>query len=57
VLLSCIADDFTGVSDLANTLAKAGMSTVQFVGAPQEAAPAGCDAGVVADIESSFKLR
>ena len=29
-LLGCIADDFTGASDLANTLATSGMSTVQF---------------------------
>ena len=48
MLLGCIADDFTGASDLANTLAKAGMSTVQFVGAPREPAPAECEAGVVA---------
>ena len=48
MLLGCIADDFTGASDLANTLAKAGMSTVQFVGAPRGPAPAECEAGVVA---------
>ncbi|MEI8146626.1 MAG: 3-oxo-tetronate kinase [Alphaproteobacteria bacterium] len=48
MLLGCIADDFTGASDLANTLAKGGMATVQFVGVPQTAAPATCDAGVVA---------
>jgi uncharacterized protein YgbK (DUF1537 family) len=35
-LLGCIADDFTGASDLANTLATSGMSTVQFVGLPGE---------------------
>ena len=48
MLLGCIADDFTGASDLANTLATGGMSTVQFVGVPGRAAPAGCEAGVVA---------
>ncbi len=48
MLLGCIADDFTGASDLANTLAKGGMSTVQFVGAPKKDAPASCEAGVVA---------
>ncbi len=34
MLLGCIADDFTGASDLANTLAKGGMATTQFVGVP-----------------------
>ncbi|HYG85480.1 MAG TPA: 3-oxo-tetronate kinase [Azospirillum sp.] len=33
VLLGCIADDVTGASDLANTLAKAGLRTVQTIGA------------------------
>lgn len=48
MLLGCIADDFTGASDLANTLAKGGMATMQFVGVPSDAAPAACEAGVVA---------
>jgi uncharacterized protein YgbK (DUF1537 family) len=48
MLLGCIADDFTGASDLANTLARGGMATVQFVGVPGRAAPASCEAGVVA---------
>jgi 3-dehydrotetronate 4-kinase len=48
MLLGCIADDFTGASDLANTLAKGGMATVQFVGVPRAGDPAECDAGVVA---------
>ncbi len=48
MLLGCIADDFTGASDLANTLAKEGMTTIQFVGTPDRAAPADCEAGVVA---------
>ncbi|MSQ58642.1 MAG: four-carbon acid sugar kinase family protein [Betaproteobacteria bacterium] len=34
VLLGCIADDFTGASDLANTLVKAGMRTIQLLGVP-----------------------
>jgi uncharacterized protein YgbK (DUF1537 family) len=34
VLLGCIADDFTGATDLANTLVKAGMRTVQMLGVP-----------------------
>ena len=48
MLLGCIADDFTGASDLANTLAKGSMSTMQFVGVPEGVAPTGCEAGVVA---------
>ena len=48
MLLGVIADDFTGASDIANTLAKGGLSTIQFLGVPQRAAPAGCEAGVVA---------
>jgi len=48
MLLGCIADDFTGASDLANTLNKGGMATVQFVGVPSGPAPADCEAGVVA---------
>ena len=35
VLLGCIADDFTGATDLANTLVKAGMRTVQLLGVPR----------------------
>lgn len=48
MLLGCIADDFTGASDLANTLAIGGMATVQFVGVPERPAPEACEAGVVA---------
>ncbi|MFA7438281.1 3-oxo-tetronate kinase [Castellaniella sp.] len=48
MLLGCIADDFTGASDLANTLAKGGMTTTQFSGIPQTAAAPDCEAGVVA---------
>jgi uncharacterized protein YgbK (DUF1537 family) len=48
MLLGCIADDFTGASDLANTLAKGGMAVTQFVGVPGSAAPHDCEAGVVA---------
>jgi 3-dehydrotetronate 4-kinase len=47
MLLGCIADDFTGASDLANTLAKGGMATTQFVGIPTSAAASSCEAGVV----------
>jgi len=48
MLLGCIADDFTGASDLANTLAKGGMAATLFVGVPAERARPGCEAGVVA---------
>jgi len=34
ILLGCIADDFTGATDLANTLVRQGMRTVQFFGPP-----------------------
>ncbi|MFL6674700.1 MAG: 3-oxo-tetronate kinase [Massilia sp.] len=34
LLLGCIADDFTGGTDLAGMLVKAGMRTVQLVGVP-----------------------
>jgi 3-dehydrotetronate 4-kinase len=47
MLLGCIADDFTGASDLANTLAKGGMAVTQFVGVPAAPAAAACEAGVV----------
>lgn len=48
MLLGCIGDDFTGSSDLANTLAKAGMRTVQYTGVPSGPAAADVQAGVVA---------
>jgi uncharacterized protein YgbK (DUF1537 family) len=34
--LGCIADDYTGASDLANTLTRAGLRTVQTIGVPSE---------------------
>ena len=46
MLLGVIADDFTGASDIANTLARGGMATTQFLGIPKR--PASCEAGVVA---------
>ncbi|MEM7753810.1 MAG: 3-oxo-tetronate kinase [Pseudomonadota bacterium] len=48
MLLGCIGDDFTGSSDLANTLAKGGMRVVQYTGVPDTDAEAGIQAGVVA---------
>ena len=35
MLLGCIADDYTGASDLANTLVRQGMSTVVLLGVPR----------------------
>ena len=35
-LLGCIADDFTGATDLANNLVRSGMRTVQVIGVPTE---------------------
>lgn len=45
--IGVIADDFTGASDIALTLALGGMTTVQYVGVPEGAA-GDEDAGVVA---------
>lgn len=46
--LGCIADDFTGATDLANNLVRAGMRTVQTIGVPDGTAPPQADAVVVA---------
>ena len=48
VLLGCIADDFTGATDLANNLVRAGMRVVQTIGIPAEPIRADVDAVVVA---------
>lgn len=48
MLLGVVADDFTGASDIANTLAKGGLATIQFLGVPDRNAPGDCEAGVVA---------
>jgi len=47
MLLGCIADDFTGATDLANTLVRQGMSTVVLLGVPNGRVP-DADAVVVA---------
>ncbi len=47
MLLGCIADDFTGAGDLANTLARGGMHTRMFIGVP-DGDMGECDAGVIA---------
>lgn len=48
MLLGCIGDDFTGSSDLANTLAKEGMAVELYSGVPGSGASVGIEAGVVA---------
>ncbi len=47
-VLGCIADDFTGATDLANNLVRAGMRVVQAIGVPAQALDAAADAVVVA---------
>ena len=53
MLLGVIADDFTGASDIANTLAKGlpeqgGLVVAQYQGLPSESAAAEIEAGVIA---------
>jgi uncharacterized protein YgbK (DUF1537 family) len=48
MLLGCIADDFTGATDLANNLVRNGMRTVQTIGVPGGALNEDVDAVVVA---------
>lgn len=52
MLLGVIADDFTGASDIANTLAKGaagaqGMAVTQYFGIPTRPAQADCEAAVI----------
>ena len=47
MLLGCIADDFTGATDLANMLTRRGMGTVMTIGVPKDKAPPS-DAVVIA---------
>ena len=53
MLLGCIANDFTGATDLANTLVKAGMRTVQSIGVPGP----GLDIGETDAIVVALKSR
>lgn len=48
VMLGCIADDFTGATDLAGMLVQAGMRTVQMIGVPTHPLPNDVDAVVIA---------
>jgi uncharacterized protein YgbK (DUF1537 family) len=48
-ILGCIADDFTGATDLANMLVRGGLRTVQLLGVPESGTPVpDVDAVVVA---------
>jgi len=47
IRLGCIADDFTGATDLANNLVRAGMRAVQTIGVPADDAAAIDDADAV----------
>ncbi len=46
-LLGCIADDFTGATDLANMLVRGGMRTVQSIGIPSDEVAATLDADAI----------
>ena len=50
-MLGCIADDFTGATDLANNLVRAGMRTIQTIGVP-DGDLAGDAAAVVVALKS-----
>ena len=47
-LIGCIADDFTGATDLANNLVRSGLRCVQTIGIPSDTAQINADAIVVA---------
>jgi uncharacterized protein YgbK (DUF1537 family) len=47
ITLGCIADDLTGATDLANSLVRAGMRTIQTIGVPDSSIPE-ADAVIIA---------
>jgi uncharacterized protein YgbK (DUF1537 family) len=51
-LLGCIADDFTGATDLASMLVRNGMDTVQMIGVPDGAAAVPDAAAIVVALKS-----
>jgi uncharacterized protein YgbK (DUF1537 family) len=51
-LLGCIADDFTGATDLAGMLVRAGMRTVQMIGVPIGLPPGGQQGPVGQDVDA-----
>jgi 3-dehydrotetronate 4-kinase len=52
LLLGCIADDFTGATDLANTLVKNGIRATQLIGVPKKDAVFGDAEAVVVALKS-----
>jgi uncharacterized protein YgbK (DUF1537 family) len=52
LVLGCIADDYTGASDLANTLTRNGLRTVQTIGVPGDALDVGGADAVVVSLKS-----
>ena len=55
--IGVIGDDFTGASDAANTLARAGARTLQYAGVPEGAVEGGIDAAVIALKTRSAPVR
>ena len=51
-LLGCIADDFTGATDLASMLVRNGMDTVQLIGVPADSGPVPDAAAIVVALKS-----
>jgi uncharacterized protein YgbK (DUF1537 family) len=56
-LLGCIGDDFTGSTDLANTLVRHGMRSVQLIGVPRQTEQVDADAVVIALKSRSIPAR
>jgi uncharacterized protein YgbK (DUF1537 family) len=52
LVLGCIADDYTGASDLANTLTRNGLRTVQTIGVPADDLDVGEADAVVVSLKS-----
>jgi uncharacterized protein YgbK (DUF1537 family) len=52
IILGCIADDFTGATDLANTLVKNGIRATQLIGVPRRDADVGDAEAVVIALKS-----
>jgi len=57
MLLGCIGDDFTGSSDLGNTLNKAGMRVTQYAGVPDTPAAPWVEAGIVSLKSRSIPVK
>src|SRR5215207_10021274 len=52
ILLGCIADDFTGATDLANTLVKNGIRATQLIGVPKKEADVGDAEAIIVALKS-----